>query len=80
MKSDDARRKQLEGKEGSDLRRELLGMYNYEHFQGRGGPPGPPGGFMKVKIGPDSSSAGRGFGPPSRQPDGGPRDRQEGDK
>jgi hypothetical protein len=30
MKSDDARRKQLEGKEGSDLRRELQRMYNYE--------------------------------------------------
>src|SRR4029079_14823052 len=54
MKTDDPRRKQLEGKEGVELRRELLFMYNRERF-GRGGPPGrggfgpgwglPPGGF-----------------------------------
>lgn len=48
MKSDDPRRKQLEGKEGEDLRRELQRMYNYEHSQGRGPPSGgrgfgPPG-------------------------------------
>ncbi len=64
MKSDDPRRKALEGKEGSELRRELQRMYNYEQFQGRGGPP-PPGGFMKVKIGPDGNVNRDGsFGPP----------------
>jgi hypothetical protein len=63
MKSDDPRRKQLDGKEGEELRRELQRMYNGEHFFGRGsGPPGiPPG-------------SGRGFGPAGSWP-GPPRDR-----
>ena len=81
MKSDDPRRKQLEGKEGSELRRELQRMYNYEHFQGRGGPPGPPGGFFKAKIGPDGATfEGRGFGPPPGGPPPGrePRDGERG--
>jgi hypothetical protein len=56
MKTDDPRRKQLEGKEGEDLRRELQRMYNWEHGAARGGSFGPPGGF-----GPPGS---RGFGPP----------------
>ncbi|HMC10736.1 MAG TPA: hypothetical protein VKH44_05580 [Pirellulaceae bacterium] len=63
MKSDDDRRKQLDGKEGEELRRELQRMYNWEHGVGRGGgPPGPPGG--------------RGFGPGPGGwpgPPGGPR-------
>ena len=63
MKPDDQRRKQLEGKEGEELRRELQRMYNLEHGFGRGGgPPGPGGG--------------RGFGPGGGGwpgPPGGPR-------
>jgi hypothetical protein len=57
MKPDDLRRKQLEGKEGEELRRELQRMYNWEHG-GRGGPP--------------NQSGGRGFGPPSGGPSFGP--------
>jgi hypothetical protein len=63
MKPDDQRRKQLDGKEGEELRRELQRMYNWEHGFGRGGgPPGTPGG-------------GRGFGPGGgwQGPKGGPR-------
>jgi len=56
MKADDDRRKQLEGKEGDELRRELQRMYNWEHGAARGGSFGPPRG-----IGPPG---GRGFGPP----------------
>jgi hypothetical protein len=48
MKTDDPRRRLLEGKEGEELRRELQRLYNYEQMGGRGGP-GP---------------GGRGFGPP----------------
>ena len=58
MKSDDQRRKQLEGKEGEELRRELQRLYNMERGGWRGGPPGPPGG--------------RGFGPPVGPPGFGP--------
>src|SRR5205814_2077323 len=62
MRSDDPRRKQLEGKEGGELRRELLGMYNRERFGRGGGPPGGPGrGFPG------------GFGPGRGPPPGGPR-------
>jgi len=49
MKSDDPRRKQLEGKEGEELRSALQRFYNWDHGFGRGGPPGgrgfggPPG-------------------------------------
>jgi hypothetical protein len=57
MKTDDPRRKQLEGKEGEELRRELQRMYNWEHGGGRGGPPGP---------------GSRGFGPPPGGPGFGP--------
>jgi hypothetical protein len=63
MKTDDPRRKQLEGKEGWELRRELQRMYNSEHFLGRGGPPG---------------SSGRGFGPPGWGPGRGGRDGERG--
>jgi hypothetical protein len=61
MKPDDLRRKQLEGKEGEELRRELQRMYNLDHEFGRGGAPGPLGG--------------RGFGPGGGWPGppGGPR-------
>jgi hypothetical protein len=60
MKSDDPRRKQLDGKEGEELRRDLQRMYNSEHFFGRGnGPPGGPGG---------GPGPGRGFGPPGGPP------------
>src|SRR5205823_8108982 len=63
MKPDDPRRKQLEGKEGVELRRELLWMYNRERFGRGGGPPGGPGrGFGPGGFGP-------GWGPPP----GGPR-------
>jgi len=58
MKSDDSRRKQLEGKEGWELRRELQRMYNSEHFLRRGGPSG------------SSGSSGRSFGPPGSGPPG----------
>jgi hypothetical protein len=65
MKSDDPRRKQLDGKEGEELRRELQRMYNGEHFFGRGGPTGggPPG---PGRFGPPGGppGPGRGFGPP----------------
>jgi hypothetical protein len=44
IKSDDPRRRELDGKEGEELRRELQRMYNYESMRGRGGPSGPPGG------------------------------------
>lgn len=54
MKSDDPRRKVLEGKEGEELRRELQRFYNFEQMGGRGG--GPPGG------------SGRGFGSPRPPP------------
>jgi hypothetical protein len=63
MKTDDPRRKQLEGKEGVELRRELLRMYNMERFGGRGG--GPPGGSGRGGFG--------GFGPGWGPPPGGPR-------
>jgi len=63
MKSDDPRRKQLDGKEGEELRRELQRMYNWDHGFGRGGPTG----------GPPGSGRG-GFGPPGGWP-GPPRDR-----
>jgi hypothetical protein len=46
MKSDDPRRRQLEGKEGEDLRRELQRLYNMEQMGGRGG--GPPGPVIRV--------------------------------
>jgi hypothetical protein len=36
MKPDDPRRKQLDGKEGEELRRELQRMYNWEHMRSRG--------------------------------------------
>jgi hypothetical protein len=65
MKTDDPRRKQLEGKEGVELRRELLRMYNMERFGGRGG--GPPGGPGRGGFGPG------GFGPGWGPPPGGPR-------
>jgi hypothetical protein len=55
MKTDDPRRKQLEGKEGAELRRDLQIMYNLEHGAPRSGLFGPPGGF---------GPGGRGFGPP----------------
>src|SRR5262245_36241832 len=64
MKTDDPRRKQLEGKEGVELRRELLGMYNKERFGGRGGTPGGPG---RGGFGPP------GFGPPWGPQPGGSR-------
>lgn len=48
MKTNDPRRRMLEGKEGEELRRELQRIYNFEQMGGRGGPPG---------------SGGRGFGP-----------------
>jgi hypothetical protein len=67
IKTDDPRRKQLDGKEGEELRRELQRMYNWERGYGRGGPPGPPGS--------------RGFGPGRGRPDdrgGKPGDRFEG--
>jgi hypothetical protein len=48
MKSDDPRRKLLEGKDSGELRRELQRMYNYERGVGRGWPPGREG--MKVLI------------------------------
>jgi len=46
MKPDDQRRKQLDGKEGEELRRELQRMYNWEHMRSRGpgGWGGPPPG------------------------------------
>jgi hypothetical protein len=66
MKTDDPRRKQLEGKEGVELRRELLFLYNRDRF-GRGGPTGGPGrGFGPGGPGPG------GFGPWGPPP-GGPR-------
>src|SRR4029078_4272008 len=55
MKTDDPRRKQLEGKEGWELRRELQRMYNSEHFLGRGRPAGFGGRGL--------CAAGRGRGP-----------------
>jgi hypothetical protein len=61
MKSDDPRRRALEGKEGEELRRELQRLYNYEQMGGRGG--GPPG-------------PGRGFGPPWPPGKGGPPERR----
>jgi hypothetical protein len=62
MKTDDPRRKQLEGKEGVELRRELLFMYNRERFGRGGGSSGGPGrGFPS------------GFGPGWGPPPGGPR-------
>jgi hypothetical protein len=65
LKSDDPRRKQLDGKEGEELRRELQRLYNGEHLFGRGGGPagGPSGrGGFGPAGGPPGS--GRGFGPP----------------
>jgi hypothetical protein len=56
MKTDDPRRKQLEGKEGVELRRELMWMYNRERGFGRGGGP-PPGGPGRGGFGPS-------WGPP----------------
>jgi hypothetical protein len=50
MKSDDPRRKQLEGKEGEELRSALQRYYNWDHGFGRGGPPGGRG------FGPGSSA------------------------
>jgi hypothetical protein len=78
MKTDDPRRKQLEGKEGVELRRELLRMYNMERFGGRGGgPPGGPGrgGFGPGGFGPwGPPPGGRGDGRGGR-PDGKPGER-----
>ena len=54
MKSDDPRRRVLEGKEGEELRRELQRIYNFEQMGGRGG--GSPG------------PGGRGFGPARTPP------------
>ncbi len=65
MKTDDPRRKQLEGKEGVELRRDLLRLYNIERFGGRGG--GPLGGPGRGGFGPG------GFGPGWGPPPGGPR-------
>ncbi|HEY2414848.1 MAG TPA: hypothetical protein VGI40_21565 [Pirellulaceae bacterium] len=62
LKTDDPRRKQLDGKEGEELRRELQRLYNGEHLFGRGGPPGGPPGPGRGGFGPPGS--GRGFGPP----------------
>jgi len=61
IKTDDPRRKQLDGKEGEELRRELQRMYNWERGYGRGGPPGPPGsrGFGPGWIGPPSGRGGK---------------------
>ena len=76
MKSDDPRRKQLDGKEGEELRRELQRMYNWDHGFGRGGPPGPggrgfgPGGWPGP---PGGRGEGRGF-----RFDGNPPDRFDG--
>jgi len=67
MKSDDPRRKQLEGKEGEELRRELQRIYNGEHFLGRGGPPGgppAPGPGRFGQPGPWPGPPPRGDGPP----------------
>jgi hypothetical protein len=43
LKSDDPRRKQLEGKEGEELRSALQRFYNWDHGFGRGGTPGGRG-------------------------------------
>ena len=81
MKSDDPRRKLVQGKEGEELRRELQRMYNLEHMAGRGGPPG--GRVWSGRL--ERSTAGRGDGRGSfrsedRRPEdrGKPGDRSEG--
>jgi len=64
MKSDDPRRRQLEGKEGEELRRELQKMYNFDHV---GRPPGGPPGSGPGRFGPPGQWPGpppRGDGPP----------------
>src|SRR5262245_48775654 len=72
MKSDDRRRKQLEGKEGEEFRRELQRMYNAERFFGPGWGPGPGG----PRFGPGGPPP----GPPPRDGRGRPGERPNGDE